>query len=191
MPTLEEQRDEYQAILEDGQATRQERQKAADRMVRVVREMAVRDEAYEQKEDVREAGAYEVSSSKHTMDERRQYVEKLMEKDPNGTGQHEVGAKFDRNKPRVELVLGGFALALIEVAKVGTFGAQKYTDHGWKSVPRGFQRYQDAAGRHRLHRQAGDIFDKESKLIHLAHEAWNVLACLQLYIEGEYKVEDH
>ena len=41
--------------------------------------------------------------------------------------QHMPGAKLDKDKPRPGLVLGGFAKALIEVSKVGTAGAKKYT----------------------------------------------------------------
>lgn len=45
--------------------------------------------------------------------------------DPNGIDQHAPGAKLDSGKPRHGLVLGAFANALTEVAKVGTFGGQQ------------------------------------------------------------------
>ena len=54
----------------------------------------------------------------------------MSEKDPHGKGQHETGSKLDHGKIKADLVLGDFAKALIEVCKVGTFGAEKYTESG-------------------------------------------------------------
>lgn len=101
------------------------------------------------------------------------------EEDPNGLSPHEAGAKLDSGKLLPELVLGGFALALLEVIKVGTYGASKYTPNGWKQVANPVQRYLEAAGRHRIARQTGEWSDAESGLPHLAHEIWNLLAVLQ------------
>ena len=47
-------------------------------------------------------------------------------------------------------VLKDFSLALLAVAEVGTFGANKYTRGGWQSVPNGIERYEDAFWRHLL-----------------------------------------
>jgi hypothetical protein len=95
--------------------------------------------------------------------------------------------KKDKDKIMVELVLGDFAPALLEVAKVGTMGAIKYSPHGWKEndteIGEKIERVEDAKGRHRLARQVGIPFDPESKLYHLSHEAWNTLAHLTLYIQ--------
>ena len=102
------------------------------------------------------------------------------EKDPNGIGQHDSGAKLDSGKPRADLVLAGFARALEGVIKVGTYGASKYSDNGWLSVPNGISRYADAGRRHYFRRKAGESLDSESRLLHLEHEAWNVLAELEL-----------
>lgn len=44
------------------------------------------------------------------------------------TDQHQKGIKLDQGKQRPDLVMAGFAHALHEVAKVSTFGAEKYTD---------------------------------------------------------------
>jgi hypothetical protein len=103
-----------------------------------------------------------------------------MERDPSGIDQHVAGAKLDAGKPMCGLVLGGFARALMEVSKVGTFGAVKYTPDGWLSVPNGYNRYQDAQLRHWLVAQTGEQLDPDSELDHLAHEAWNALAKLEL-----------
>lgn len=102
------------------------------------------------------------------------------EQDPYGLDPHSPGAKLDAGKTRVELVLGGFARALMSVAEVGTYGAQKYTSHGWMKVEDGVNRYSDAAGRHRLYQQMGEEYDPDTGLLHLAHQAWNVLATLEL-----------
>lgn len=107
------------------------------------------------------------------------------EADPYGTDQHAPGAKLDGGKIRPGLVLGDFALALQEVSKVGTFGAVKYSDHGWLSVPNGFERYTDAALRHFLKEASGEIIDKDSELFHAAHLAWNALARLELMLRSE------
>lgn len=98
--------------------------------------------------------------------------------------QHTPGAKLDQDKPRVDLVLGGFARALLRVAEVGTFGANKYSDNGWMQVKNGLQRYDDAGKRHWLRRATGEVIDPESGLEHRAHEAWNALASLELYMRS-------
>lgn len=93
---------------------------------------------------------------------------------------HVPGAKDDKAKPRLGLVFEGFAAALTEVGKVGTFGADKYTDNGWASVPNGQARYTDAMYRHLMAQAKGEAFDEESSLLHAAHTAWNALARLEL-----------
>lgn len=109
----------------------------------------------------------------------------MNELDPLGKDQHEPGAKLDAGKTRVDLVLGGFARALGAVADVGTYGANKYTDNGWMEVPDGINRYEDAAGRHYLYRKAGEERDPDTQLLHLAHQAWNILAVLELQLRKE------
>lgn len=105
--------------------------------------------------------------------------------DPNGLDQHSPGAKVDAGKLRAGLVLGGFSRALQAVAAVGTFGANKYTDNGWMSVPNGQARYTDALFRHLLTEAAGEALDPESNLHHAAHAAWNALARLDLMIREQ------
>lgn len=103
--------------------------------------------------------------------------------DPNGIDAHAPGAKLDAGKLRPALVLGGFSNALLAVTEVGTDGANKYTDNGWKEVANGFARYSDAEARHRLKRESGETTDPDSGSLHLAHEAWNALAKLELYLK--------
>ena len=89
------------------------------------------------------------------------------------------------------MVFSGFSKALIEVGKVGTFGAEKYTPNGWVSVPNAKERYTDAMYRHLLAEQTGELWDKESNLFHAAHAAWNALACLELLLrETEKQIEE-
>lgn len=102
-----------------------------------------------------------------------------IEADPHGLDPHTPGAKLDAHKPRTGLVLLDFSHALTEVAHVGTFGATKYTDHGWLSVPNGRERYTDALFRHLL---ANEPYDPDSGLLHAAHAAWNALARLELQL---------
>lgn len=111
------------------------------------------------------------------------------ETDPNNIGQHDPGAKLDSGKPRVGLVLGSFARALWEVSRIGTFGANKYSDNGWLKVERANERYKDAQLRHWLKLEMGETLDPDSELHHLAHEAWNALAVLELKLRE--KDTDH
>lgn len=115
---------------------------------------------------------------------------KRFEATPDGKSQHEDGAKLDKGKNRVAMVEGQFARALSAVYQVGTDGAAKYTDGGWLWVENGFARYSDAEGRHRLKRAMGETRDPDSGSLHLAHEAWNSLAKLELYLREQEKVKD-
>ena len=103
----------------------------------------------------------------------------------------ESGVKLDAGKPRLDLVLGGFARALLAVGDIGTFGAQKYTDNGWVEVPNGEQRYTDALLRHLLAERSGHYYDNESGLAHAAHVAWCALARLDLQIRAMENADAH
>lgn len=89
-----------------------------------------------------------------------------------------AGAKDDSGKVMGSLV-GDFGLALLEVAKLGTFGASKYTRGGWKEVPDGVQRYDDAMWRHLL-KSATETIDPETNISHEVAVVWNALAKLEL-----------
>lgn len=102
----------------------------------------------------------------------------------------EKGVKLDNEKPRMDLVLGEFTRALEEVSKVGTFGANKYTDKGWVEVSNGIERYLNAMLRHYMKFRRGKQKDEESGLPHLSHMVWNALAVLELYKRNEEVVKD-
>lgn len=91
---------------------------------------------------------------------------------------HVPGAKDDSVKSRLDLVLGSFARSLEGVGEVGTFGANKYTDNGWKKVLNAKERYANAMLRHYFAYKRGEELDEDSGLSHLKHLAWNALAVL-------------
>jgi len=103
----------------------------------------------------------------------------MSESDPHNIDQHQAGAKLDANKNRLGLVFGGFANALLGVGKVGTYGANKYSDHGWREVPDAIERYTDALLRHQMALLSGETID-ESGLRHVDQVAWNALAIAEL-----------
>lgn len=108
----------------------------------------------------------------------------MIEHDPTGRQPGAPGAKLDAGKVRVDLVLDGFSRALLEVSKVATYGARKYSEGGWQEVPDGVKRYRAAGDRHRLKRTT-ELCDADTDLMHLAHEAWNRLAELELCLRME------
>ncbi len=112
--------------------------------------------------------------------------------DPHGLDPHSPGAKLDAGKVRPALVLGGFARALWAVSRVGTYGANKYTDNGWMEVPNGQARYDDAGMRHWLKEKMGEYCDSDTEIEHAAHDAWNALARLDLLLRAqEGETEDN
>ncbi len=86
----------------------------------------------------------------------------------------EGGTKHDEGKPLLALLP---VEALVEVGKVMTFGAKKYTAHNWRG---GFAytRVASAALRHLFARISGKDVDEESGLSHLAHAVCCVLFLL-------------
>jgi len=67
-----------------------------------------------------------------------------------------------------------------EIVKVMTYGAKKYSPHGWKEGDQidCMQRYFSAAMRHIKESQKGNLYDEETGLNHLAHAACCVLFML-------------
>lgn len=106
------------------------------------------------------------------------------ERDPTGRKPGDPGAKLDAGKPRISLIINGFPRALWAIAEVATYGARKYSDGGWQSVPNGQERYFDAGLRHMLKQAMGEEKDLDSGLLHLQQKAWNALAELELYLRG-------
>ena len=106
------------------------------------------------------------------------------ELDPKGIDQHAPGSKLDAGKPMAGL-LQDFGLALLEVSKVATFGATKYSRGGWQYVDDGINRYTDALGRHFLEEKYKPINHDDGGMMTAAQVAWNALARLELMLRQE------
>jgi Domain of unknown function (DUF5664) len=91
-----------------------------------------------------------------------------------------TGTKHDNGKAPLSLVPVD---ALIEIAQVFRFGAQKYAAFNWTG---GFahRRLYDAALRHIMSSVAGEDFDEESGRDHLAHAGCCILMLLAHRIRG-------
>lgn len=91
-----------------------------------------------------------------------------------------AGRKFDGGKLEYGLVP---PLALKEMVKVLTFGAQKYERDNWQKVPDSKRRYFDALQRHLWAWKEGEELDPESGIHHLAH----AMCCLMFLYEHDVK----
>lgn len=96
---------------------------------------------------------------------------------------NEGGRKFDGGKLEYGLIP---PLALKEMVKVLTFGAEKYERDNWKYVPDSKRRYFDALQRHMWAWKEGEIIDSESGIHHLAHAA----CCLFFLYEHDVKYSE-
>ena len=90
----------------------------------------------------------------------------------------EDGIKFDNDKVRWDLIPFEF---IEEIAKVYTFGAQKYKANSWQKVENAEERYFAALMRHISEYRKGNGDDEESGLSHLDH----AIANLAMLIEYE------
>lgn len=80
--------------------------------------------------------------------------------------------KYDKGKPRVDLIEPEFILGIAEAL---AFGASKYEADSWKTVNKGPDRYYAAAMRHILAYRKGEAIDQETGLSHLYHAACNLM----------------
>lgn len=95
-------------------------------------------------------------------------------------------------KISIELFDEGFPNAVLAIGEVMTWAAEHkgYKPHDWKNLPEARTAFLAAASRHRVKRHIQHVTgvpveaqtDEESNLLHLAHEAFNVLAQLELAI---------
>lgn len=95
-------------------------------------------------------------------------------------------------KIAIELFDEGFPNAVMAIGEVMTWAAEHkgYAPHDWKNLPNPDTAFLAAGSRHRMKRHIQradgvnhiDCVDEESHLLHLAHEAFNVLAQLELVI---------
>lgn len=90
----------------------------------------------------------------------------------------DVGRKFDSEKPKMHLLPPN---ATLEVAKVLTFGAQKYDEENWRKLENAQKRYTSGALRHIFAHMDGELQDPETNYSHLAH----AICCLMFKLELE------
>jgi hypothetical protein len=92
------------------------------------------------------------------------------------------GVKYDGKKPDMYLLP---PLATLEVGKVLTYGANKYSPDNWKKLDSLQERYTSAAMRHLLAHMSGEENDEETDMSHLAH----AICCLLFKLEDQLSVE--
>lgn len=88
------------------------------------------------------------------------------------------GTKYDQDKPRMDLL---DADALEGVAKVLTFGAQKYAAHNWRGGINN-SRLLAAMLRHIFAIMRGEYIDPESNLPHVDH-----VGCCWMFLSNNMK----
>jgi hypothetical protein len=104
--------------------------------------------------------------------------------DEKAAAEAKSGKKHDHRKPRMHLLFNDMSDALLEIGKVATYGANKYTDRGWRDVENNYERYSSAGYRHQLEDSyEGGELDEESGFLHAAHAAWNAIAKLQIILD--------
>ena len=102
--------------------------------------------------------------------------EKVLDKEPKK--EDNSGIKYDSEKPELYLLP---PLSLIEVGKVLTYGANKYSPDNWRRVPGLQERYTSAALRHLFADMGGEALDDETNCSHLAH----AICCLLFKLEDK------
>ena len=95
------------------------------------------------------------------------------------------GLKYDNGKNRMGLMCENFSRALWEVAKVSTFGANRYGQNTWQHLENPKERYMDALCRHLFQHLQGNKVDSDSGLLHLSAVCWNALALLEFELKGK------
>ncbi len=96
------------------------------------------------------------------------------------------GIKYDSKKPKMNLLP---PKAIVEVAKVLTFGAQKYGPENWKELEDLQNRYLAGALRHIFAHMDGEQLDPETGLSHMAHALCCLLFKLEIELENA-KIEE-
>ena len=75
--------------------------------------------------------------------------------------------------------------ALEKVAAIMTYGAEKYSENGWRSVPDAEKRYIAALLRHLGAHLKGECIDPESGMSHIDHMTCNAVFICALQKDGE------
>ncbi len=91
------------------------------------------------------------------------------------------GLKHDQGKLRFDLLP---PLAMEELSKVLTFGAEKYEPNSWQAVDGAIERYEAALLRHLFEIKKGNHTDPESGLHHISHVLCNAAFLAELHVKG-------
>lgn len=97
-------------------------------------------------------------------------------------------AKHDKGKPKYHLIEPEVTEQL---AKVLTFGADKYGTYSWKKIDDPNNRYYSAFMRHIEADRMGEDYDEESGLLHLSHALCNLHFLLFNKIKNHEKNNQH
>lgn len=92
--------------------------------------------------------------------------------------------KQDGAKPDLSALFRSFGPVLDDLARLTTFGEEKYSPLGWREQENGESRYVSAAMRHLSAHVGGEGTDSESGMPHLIHAAWSLLAAQYLHAHG-------
>jgi hypothetical protein len=93
-----------------------------------------------------------------------------------------IGKKYDNGKPKMHLLP---PKALLEVARVVTFGEDKYGEENWRDVADAQKRYASASLRHSFSHLDGEELDQETNYSHLAHAICCLMFKLELELESK------
>lgn len=85
------------------------------------------------------------------------------------------GKKYDNGKIRYDLIPPE---CLKELAKILTFGSEKYGANNWQNLENYNERYYSALMRHIEAWRSGEMHDPESGELHLSHAMCNVMFLL-------------
>ena len=96
------------------------------------------------------------------------------------------GLHFDEGKLRMDLIPPEAEIALAEVL---TFGCNKYAERNWESGIK-YSRLYGSLRRHLKEWALGNYNDPESKLLHLKHALWNLMAITVFEMRGMHHLDD-
>ncbi len=91
-------------------------------------------------------------------------------------------AKADAGKTQPVLLHKDISAALYLVQRVLDFGENKYSRKSWQNVE--LDRWDDAHRRHQQLLDLGEMFDRESGMLHRAHQITGLIIMLQLEVEN-------
>jgi|TARA_R110000744_G_C19165459_1_gene541008 hypothetical protein len=97
--------------------------------------------------------------------------------------------KHDQDKPRIDLIP---PQAIIDIAEVLTYGAEKYEAHNWRDNDGlAYSRLYAAAQRHMLAFWGGQTADEDSGFPHLAHAACCIIFLMSYEAENNGDDDRH